>query len=75
MLIFKNVPSVKTEITTYTVGEQIKFWDSTERTWVKGKIIEITECCGYFVKLTIAYYAYKKQREVVICREDWLSKS
>lgn len=75
MLNFKNVPSLNTEITTYTVGDEIKFWDSIEQTWLKGKIIQITECCGYFVKLKITYYAYKKQREVVICREDWLGKS
>lgn len=71
---FTNVQSFSTKTSTYKVGEKIKFWDTTDRTWIKGEIIQITECGGYFVNLKIAFKGYKKERQVEIYREDWLSK-
>lgn len=74
MLNFTNFQTLKTEIAIYNVGEKIKFWDTTDRTWIKGEIIQITECSGYFVNLKIGFKGYKKEREVQIYRKNWLSK-
>ena len=72
MPAFTKVNSLETPIAVYTVGKTIKFWDMTERTWLKGKISEITECQGYFVSVTISHQNYNKKREINIHREDWL---
>ncbi|YAF99309.1 MAG: hypothetical protein AB3A66_29620 (plasmid) [Nodularia sp. CChRGM 3473] len=72
---FTNVQSFSTKTSTYTVGEKIKFWDTTERCWVKGEITQITECSGFFVSVSIAYKSHNKQRQAKIFREDWLDKN
>ncbi|MBD2505639.1 hypothetical protein [Anabaena azotica] len=69
---FTNVNSLETPTALYTVGKNIKFWDMTERTWLKGKITSITQCEGYFVSVTISHQNFRKKREVHINREDWL---
>ncbi|MBE9053878.1 hypothetical protein IQ243_26455 [Nostocales cyanobacterium LEGE 11386] len=72
---FTNVQSFSTKTATYKVGEKIKFWDTTERTWTKGEVIQIIECSGFFVSVSIAYKSHNKQRQAKIFREDWLDKN
>lgn len=69
---FTKVSSLQTETAVYAVGKTIKFWDMSERDWLKGKIVAITQCEGYFVSVKILYQNYKKSREINIHREDWL---
>lgn len=69
---FNNIESLTTPTATYTVGKYIKFWETSERDWYSGKIAEITECEGYFVRLKLIYKKYNKQHTVDIHREDWL---
>ncbi|BAY41369.1 hypothetical protein NIES2111_57650 (plasmid) [Nostoc sp. NIES-2111] len=69
---FTKVNSLETSTAVYAVGKIIKFWDMSDRTWLKGKITAITQCQGYFVSVTILQQNYNKKREINIHREDWV---
>jgi hypothetical protein len=69
---FTKVQSLKTDSTIYNIGKSIKFWHSSERDWLKGKIKEITQCQGFFVSLNITYFSFNRQKQIHIYRKDWL---
>ncbi|MBD6619705.1 DUF3987 domain-containing protein [Komarekiella sp. 'clone 1'] len=52
-------------------GDRVAFHEG-DKNWQRGTIKDCIYESGYFVRATIEYYAFKKNRTVVICREDWL---
>ena len=69
---FERVQSLKTKVRNYVIGGAIKFWDTSDRLWRKGKIVDITKCAEYFVNVEISYFSYDRRSLVQIYREDWL---
>ncbi|MBW4558269.1 MAG: DUF3987 domain-containing protein [Trichormus sp. ATA11-4-KO1] len=71
------VPESTTGQQSVNTGERFKKGDRVvfhegDKNWHKGTIKNCIYESGYFVQATIEYYAFKKNRTVVICREDWL---
>ena len=71
----KNVVPVNTSgktVATFKDDDEVEFFCETDKQWHKGRIASIETESGYFVKAVIKYWAFKKSRQQVICREDWL---
>jgi hypothetical protein len=69
---FERVQSLRTSVRNYAIGGAIKFWDTSDRLWRKGEIVDITKCAEYFVNVEISYRNHNKRSLVQIYREDWL---
>ena len=69
---FERVQSLRTKVRNYAIGGAIKFWDTSDRLWRKGEIVDITKCAEYFVNVEIFYFSYDRRSLVQIYREDWL---
>lgn len=57
---------------TFKAGDEVEFFGESDKQWHTGRIATIETESGYFVKAVIKYWAFKKSRQQVICREDWL---
>lgn len=71
----KNVVPVNTSgktVSTFKDDDEVEFFCETDKQWRKGRIASIETESGYFVKAVIKYWAFKKSRQQVIYREDWL---